>query len=91
MTPELVSFVDLEYQCGCMNRSTVVMSAEKTPASRGDFIKNAASAAAILGAIAVPSAAMAEIDNPIVPFLGGSDKIDLNNANVRAYVKLPGM
>lgn len=68
------------------------MSAETSgPANRGEFLKNAASAAAIFGAIAVPSAAMAEVDNPIVPFLGGSDKIDVNNANVRAYIKLPGM
>lgn len=68
------------------------MSAEKNaPASRGEFLKNAASAAAIFGAVAVPAAAMAEVDNPIVPFLGGGDKIDVNNANVRAYIKLPGM
>ncbi|CAN0478056.1 unnamed protein product, partial [Ectocarpus sp. 12 AP-2014] len=35
--------------------------------------------------------ALAEVDNPVVPFLGGGDKIDVNNANVRAYIKLPGM
>eukprot|EP00904_Undaria_pinnatifida_P000349 jgi/Undpi1/10314/HiC_scaffold_28.g12765.m1 len=70
--------------------STTVMSAENTtPASRGDFLKSAVSAAAVLGAVAAP--VLAEVDNPVVPFLGGGDKIDVNNANVRAYIKLPGM
>lgn len=63
------------------------MSAE-APASRGDFLKNAVGAVAVLG-LAAP--ALAEVDNPIVPFLGGGEKIDVNNANVRAYIKLPGM
>ncbi|CAM9171233.1 unnamed protein product [Chrysoparadoxa australica] len=27
----------------------------------------------------------------VVPLLGGGDKVDVNNANVRAYVKMPGM
>eukprot|EP00752_Nemacystus_decipiens_P004468 g4080.t1 len=67
--------------------STTTMSAE-SPASRGDFLKQAVGAAAVLG-LAAP--ALAEVDNPIVPFLGGGDKIDVNNANVRAYIKLPGM
>ncbi|CAN0357733.1 unnamed protein product, partial [Scytosiphon promiscuus] len=35
--------------------------------------------------------ALAEVDNPVVPFLGGGEKIDVNNANVRAYIRLPGM
>ncbi|CAN0488482.1 unnamed protein product, partial [Ectocarpus sp. 12 AP-2014] len=52
------------------------------------FLKSAAGAAALLG-LAAP--ALAEVDNPVVPFLGGGDKIDVNNANVRAYIKLPGM
>lgn len=64
------------------------MSAENSPASRGAFLKNAVSAAAVFG-LAAP--VLAEVDNPIVPFLGGGDKIDVNNANVRAYIKLPGM
>lgn len=65
------------------------MSAENTtPASRGDFLKSAVSAAA---GFAVAAPVLAEVDNPIVPFLGGGDKIDVNNANVRAYIKLPGM
>lgn len=74
----------------CTLSSTTVMSAENTtPASRGDFLKSAVSAAAVFGLAAAP--VLAEVDNPIVPFLGGGDKIDVNNANVRAYIKLPGM
>lgn len=35
--------------------------------------------------------ANAEIDYDGIKYLGGGDKIDLNNANIRAYLKLPGM
>merc|ERR1719421_2793270 len=37
------------------------------------------------------TAANAEIDYAGVGFLGGSKTIDVNNANVRVYTKLPGM
>lgn len=69
------------------------MSAQQNvPQGRGEFLKNAASAAAVFGVIAGAAApVVAEVDNPVVPFLGGGDKIDVNNANVRAYIKLPGM
>merc|ERR1712167_319764 len=49
---------------------------------------------ATIGAAAVataPLAALAEIDYANLPYLGGSDKIDINNCNVRIYSKLPGM
>lgn len=68
----------------------MAMSMEgSSSASRGDFLKSAVSAAAVFGVAAAP--VIAEVDNPVVPFLGGGDKIDVNNANVRAYIKLPGM
>ena len=35
--------------------------------------------------------ALAEIDYDGVKYLGGGDKVDVNNANIRAYVKMPGM
>ena len=35
--------------------------------------------------------ARAEIDYSGIPYLGGSEKIDINNANVRVYLKLPGL
>ena len=34
--------------------------------------------------------AHAEVDYDGIKYLGGGDKIDLNNANVRAYLKVPG-
>ena len=46
-----------------------------------------ASAAAVLSA----TAANAEVDYAGVGFLGGSTTIDVNNANIRVYAKLPGM
>ena len=33
----------------------------------------------------------AEVDYEGIKYLGGGDKIDLNNANIRAYLKLPGL
>ncbi|CAB1105357.1 unnamed protein product [Ectocarpus sp. CCAP 1310/34] len=81
------AFVPHALPAARMSARTTTMSAE-SPASRGDFLKSAAGAAALLG-LAAP--ALAEVDNPVVPFLGGGDKIDVNNANVRAYIKLSGM
>ncbi|CAM9388725.1 unnamed protein product [Choristocarpus tenellus] len=78
-----------KYGCVLLIFSNTVMSAEKPEAmSRGDFLKSAASAAAIFG-LAAP--VLAEVDNPVVPYLGGGEKIDLNNANVRSYIRLSGM
>ncbi|CAM9490511.1 unnamed protein product [Pylaiella littoralis] len=81
------AFVPSALPMARMSTSTK-MSAQDSPASRGDFLKSAVGAAALLG-LAAP--VLAEVDNPVVPFLGGGDKIDVNNANVRAYIKLPGM
>lgn len=46
--------------------------------------------AATLAAL-LPKAVLAEREYGNVGFLGGGDQIDINNANVRAYIKLPGM
>ena len=35
--------------------------------------------------------ARAEIDYDGIKYLGGQEKVDLNNANVRVYAKIPGM
>ena len=40
--------------------------------------------------VAAPLIANADVDYAGLPFLGGSEKIDINNANVRVYAKLPG-
>jgi len=47
----------------------------------------------VLGSAALLSAlpAVAEIDYAGVGYLGGSSQIDVNNANVRVYQKLPGV
>jgi photosystem II PsbU protein len=66
-------------------RSATAMSAEGS--QRREFIAGLAGAAAV-GA-ALPANAI--IDYAGLPGLGGSDKIDINNANVRVYVKIQGM
>jgi photosystem II PsbU protein len=49
-------------------------------------------AASMIGAsLFFGGAARAEIDYDGVKYLGGGEKIDLNNANIRAYLKLPGV
>lgn len=49
-------------------------------------------AASMIGAsLFFGGAARAEIDYEGVKYLGGGDKIDLNNANIRSYLKLPGV
>eukprot|EP00571_Detonula_confervacea_P013748 CAMPEP_0172297982 /NCGR_PEP_ID=MMETSP1058-20130122/816_1 /TAXON_ID=83371 /ORGANISM="Detonula confervacea, Strain CCMP 353" /LENGTH=150 /DNA_ID=CAMNT_0013007211 /DNA_START=59 /DNA_END=511 /DNA_ORIENTATION=+ len=48
-------------------------------------------AAALLGAAAIPLAANAVVDYENISYLGGGKIVDLNNANVRAYLRLPGM
>ena len=35
--------------------------------------------------------ARAEIDYDGIKYLGGGEKVDLNNANIRAYLKIPGL
>merc|ERR1719456_1589340 len=47
----------------------------------------------VLGSAALLSAlpAVAEIDYAGVGYLGGSSQIDVNNANIRVYQKLPGV
>lgn len=48
-------------------------------------------AAAAFGAAAIPAAANAMVDYENVVYLGGGQIVDLNNANVRAYLRMPGM
>ena len=52
------------------------------------FSKAAVAAAAIAGAA---PAANAVVDYENIAYLGGSSLGDVNNANVRAYLKMPGM
>jgi len=48
-------------------------------------------APATIAAPLVPAIANADVDYAGLPYLGGSEKIDINNANIRVYAKLPGM
>lgn len=57
--------------------------------SRRSLLTGAVAAAA--AAALSPIVTNAEIEYPNVGFLGGSDQIDVNNANIRAYIKYPGM
>lgn len=71
-------------------RATICMAADDKPVvSRRAALTGAAAAA--LAAVAGSLPALAEREYANVPFLGGSDIIDINNANVRAYAKYPGM
>lgn len=60
--------------------------------SRRSVLTRAASFA-LAAILARPSSqkTLAEIEYPNVGFLGGGEKVDVNNANVRAYQKFPGM
>jgi len=41
--------------------------------------------------MALPLAANAVRDYENLPYLGGSETVDVNNANVRVYLKMPGL
>lgn len=73
-------------QQGSYCRSTMVMSAEKNNVV-GAGLFAAATAASFLA----PELASAKIEYEGVPYLGGSDKVDVNNANIRVYSRFPGL
>merc|ERR1712137_127671 len=52
--------------------------------------QQAASVAAAAAVAVAPGAANAIVDFDGVEFLGGSDKVDINNANIQAYRQFPG-
>jgi len=54
---------------------------------RRELVSKVLGATALMGA----AAANAEIDYAGVGYLGGASIIDVNNANVRVYQKLPGV
>jgi len=57
------------------------------PVARRDLLSKVLGASALVAA----TAANAEIDYAGVGYLGGAKTIDVNNANVRVYQKLPGV
>ena len=56
----------------------------------GGIFAATGTAGAVTGA-SVAAPALADTDYAGLPYLGGSSKIDINNANIRVYAKLPGM
>lgn len=64
--------------------STTALQAES---GRREFFGALTAAAAL----AAPVAANAVIDYENIGYLGGSSIVDINNANIRAYLKMPGM
>jgi len=58
-------------------------------AERREFMSQAALAVAGLAAFA--PAANANRDYDTVGYLGGGNVVDLNNANIRVYLKMPGL
>jgi len=64
-------------------RSVTELSAE-----RREFLSQAA---AVAGMAAFAPAAFAERDYTNVGYLGGGNIVDINNANVRVYLKMPGL
>ncbi len=58
-------------------------------AERREFLSAAAAAVAFVGLTAPPANAIRDYDN--VKYLGGGSIVDVNNANVRAYLKYPGL
>ena len=57
-------------------------------AERRAFL-GAAATAAFLAAVPLTANAVRDYEN--VGYLGGSEIVDINNANVRVYLKMPGM
>merc|ERR1719486_476658 len=65
-------------------RANTMMSED---VSRREAVSKVVGSAALLSALP----AFAEIDYAGVGYLGGSSQIDVNNANIRVYQKLPGV
>lgn len=66
--------------------ATTALNAE---VSRNDFLAGAFATGAAFVAGAAPANAIRDYDN--IAYLGGSQTVDVNNANVRVYLKMPGM
>ena len=68
--------------------STQSRASTSLDASRKEFLKAAGAAAGFLASTGIANANR-EYEN--VAYLGGSEVVDINNANVRVYLKMPGM
>ena len=68
--------------------NTASRPATELAAERREFLSQAA---AVAGLAAFAPAANAIRDYSNVGYLGGSNVVDVNNANVRVYLKMPGV
>jgi len=66
-------------------------AAPKTSTALEANRRDALAQIAAVGAAFVPLSANAVRDNDAVKYLGGGAVVDLNNANVRVYLKMPGL
>lgn len=73
------------------NRRGLRMQSDSEPVVSRRALLSGALAAALAAALARARPAQARIDYEGIGYLGGGDKIDVNNANVRAYRKFPGL
>lgn len=85
-SPPLLHSTAAAFAPNASTQSSTALNAET--AGRRDFFSKAALAAA---AFAAPAAANAVVDYENIQYLGGSNIVDVNNANIRAYLKMPGM
>lgn len=71
---------------GSVSRPTTELAAE-----RREFMSSAAAALGVAGLAAFAPEAMAVRDYENIAYLGGGAIVDVNNANVRVYLKMPGL
>mmetsp|Transcript_19683 Transcript_19683/g.42794 ORF Transcript_19683/g.42794 Transcript_19683/m.42794 type:complete len:153 (-) Transcript_19683:257-715(-) len=71
---------------GEVSRPTTELAAD-----RREFVSSAAAALGVAGLAAFAPEAHANRDYAAVGLLGGGNVVDVNNANVRVYLKMPGL
>mmetsp|Transcript_34040 Transcript_34040/g.55598 ORF Transcript_34040/g.55598 Transcript_34040/m.55598 type:complete len:153 (+) Transcript_34040:154-612(+) len=73
------------------NAAPATQTALNAEGDRRAFLGKAAAVGAAIGAAAIPAVASAKVDYENIVYLGGGTIVDVNNANVRAYLRMPGM
>mmetsp|Transcript_22440 Transcript_22440/g.62616 ORF Transcript_22440/g.62616 Transcript_22440/m.62616 type:complete len:149 (-) Transcript_22440:377-823(-) len=86
---KLAIFAVLASTAAAFVAPNVARPATELAAERREFLSGAA--AAVVGMAAFAPAANAIRDYDDVGLLGGSQIVDVNNANVRVYLKMPGL
>jgi len=70
---------------------SVSRPATELAAERREFMSSAAAALGVAGLAAFAPEAKAVRDYEAIGYLGGGAIVDVNNANVRVYLKMPGL